>query len=123
VLDQPSLTNVQVFTRTTWFVVPLVWAPIAVYLGLRSVVQFSGVRLAPFTVDPRLPLSVLLAPPVDAVGKLTASFLFGNLVWTLLEYGMHRFLFHIDEVLPDRPFFLMLHFLLHGIHHYVPMDR
>ncbi|GAA6009777.1 hypothetical protein JCM10207_004192 [Rhodosporidiobolus poonsookiae] len=22
-----------------------------------------------------------------------------------------------------RPFFLMLHFLLHGIHHYIPMDR
>jgi 4-hydroxysphinganine ceramide fatty acyl 2-hydroxylase len=25
--------------------------------------------------------------------------------------------------MPDRPFFLMLHFLLHGIHHYLPMDR
>jgi 4-hydroxysphinganine ceramide fatty acyl 2-hydroxylase len=117
------LTPVQVFTRTKWFVVPLVWAPIAVYLGLRSIVQFSGVRLPPFTVDPRLPLSVLLAPPVESVGKMTASFLLGNVVWTLLEYGMHRFLFHIDELLPDKPFFLMLHFLLHGIHHYVPMDR
>jgi 4-hydroxysphinganine ceramide fatty acyl 2-hydroxylase len=41
----------------------------------------------------------------------------------MLEYGLHRFLFHIDYWLPDRPFFLMLHFLLHGIHHYMPMDR
>jgi hypothetical protein len=36
---------------------------------------------------------------------------------------LHRFLFHIDEMLPDRPIFLVLHFLLHGIHHYMPMDR
>jgi len=41
----------------------------------------------------------------------------------MLEYALHRFLFHIDELLPDRPFFLMIHFLLHGIHHYLPMDR
>ena len=36
---------------------------------------------------------------------------------------MHRFLFHIDEYLPDKPAFLTLHFLMHGIHHYLPMDR
>lgn len=39
----------------------------------------------------------------------------------LLEYGMHRFLFHIDEYLPDHPAALTLHFLLHGIHHYIPV--
>ena len=36
---------------------------------------------------------------------------------------MHRFLFHLDDFLPDHPYALTLHFLLHGIHHYVPMDR
>lgn len=50
-------------------------------------------------------------------------FFFGNFFWTVLEYGMHRFLFHIDDILPDHPVFLTLHFLLHGIHHYMPMDR
>jgi 4-hydroxysphinganine ceramide fatty acyl 2-hydroxylase len=113
----------QVFTRTKWFVVPIVWTPIAIYLALRSIVQFSGVYLPPVTVDPRLPLSVLMSPRYDAIAKMTGSFMLGNFFWTLIEYGMHRFLFHIDELLPDRPFFLMLHFLLHGIHHYVPMDR
>lgn len=34
---------------------------------------------------------------------------------------MHRFLFHIDEYLPDHPAALTLHFLLHGIHHYIPV--
>ena len=49
--------------------------------------------------------------------------MFGNLFWTFIEYVMHRFLFHLDDLLPDHPYALTLHFLLHGIHHYVPMDR
>jgi sterol desaturase/sphingolipid hydroxylase (fatty acid hydroxylase superfamily) len=58
-----------------------------------------------------------------ALAKTVACFLFGNLFWTIIEYLMHRFLFHLDELLPDRPLFFTLHFLLHGIHHYLPMDR
>lgn len=44
-------------------------------------------------------------------------------VWSLVEYCLHRFLFHLDHYLPDHPVFLTLHFTLHGIHHYLPMDR
>lgn len=102
---------------------PLIWVPITAYLGLRAVLQFTLGPLPAFTVEPRLPLAALAHVPASALGKTAACFFLGNLVWTLLEYGMHRFLFHIDEVLPDRPVFLMLHFLLHGIHHYLPMDR
>ena len=29
----------------------------------------------------------------------------------------------LDSYLPDHPAFLTLHFLLHGIHHYLPMDK
>lgn len=46
----------------------------------------------------------------------------GLFVWTFVEYCLHRFLFHLDQYLPDHPAFLTLHFLLHGIHHYLPMD-
>lgn len=111
------------FTRTQWYVVPILWLPIAIYLGMRSVLGFTLGPLPAFREQPALPWSALAYAPTSALGKTTASFLLGNVVWTLLEYGLHRFLFHIDEVLPDRPFFLMLHFLLHGIHHYLPMDR
>lgn len=70
-------------------------------------------------------------PSLDAVLNISsrawsltfACFLLGNLIWTLLEYGFHRFLFHVDGLLPDMPAFLTLHFLMHGVHHYVPMDR
>ena len=59
----------------------------------------------------------------EAYLKSVLCFVFGNFMWTLLEYGFHRFLFHVDYYLPDHPKFLMIHFLLHGIHHYMPMDK
>lgn len=38
------------------------------------------------------------------------------------EYGLHRWLFHLDEYLPNHPVAILTHFLLHGVHHIVPMD-
>ena len=114
----------EIFTRTKWFVVPLIWLPIAVNLFVRSVVNFAR-PLPPFVQAPLLPFTAPYLQSVTPHGlSLTvASFLLGNIVWTILEYTLHRFLFHIDDLLPDKPAFLTLHFLLHGIHHYLPMDR
>ncbi|GAA5990716.1 hypothetical protein JCM11641_008475 [Rhodosporidiobolus odoratus] len=97
----------EIFTMTSWYVVPLIWLPIAAYIFRQSILQqlTAGVALS------------------TALGRSGICFLVGNVIWTLLEYGMHRFLFHIDEYLPDHPAALTLHFLLHGIHHYIPMDR
>ncbi|KAF8648173.1 hypothetical protein AX16_006369 [Volvariella volvacea WC 439] len=81
---------------------------------------------ANFTTAAYAPIGTTLSLteiPSSSVVKAFLSFLLGNAIWTLIEYGMHRFLFHIDDWLPDRPVFLTLHFLLHGIHHYLPMDR
>ena len=109
-------------TRTEWYVVPLFWSPIAAYLFLRSLFQFTG-PLPNFFQNPVLPLSYLPDVPLESWTKVLPCFFLGNLIWTLLEYLLHRFLFHVDDILPDRPGFLMLHFLMHGIHHYLPMDR
>lgn len=38
------------------------------------------------------------------------------------EYTLHRWLFHLDEYLPNHPAAIMTHFLLHGVHHIIPMD-
>ncbi|KII91632.1 hypothetical protein PLICRDRAFT_51769 [Plicaturopsis crispa FD-325 SS-3] len=134
----------EVFSRAAWYVVPLFWLPITVYLLLRSLLQFGAVPLPsvtvtlspPFstlsmsylrpitlTVPTTLPVSSLAALPASAFYKTMACFFTGNLLWTILEYTLHRFLFHVDAWLPDRPVFLTLHFMLHGIHHYLPMDR
>jgi sterol desaturase/sphingolipid hydroxylase (fatty acid hydroxylase superfamily) len=104
-------------------VVPTIWLPIAAYIGLRSLLQFGGIPLASFKADPYLPLGLVSSLPTEAYLKTTLCFFFGNFIWTLLEYGFHRFLFHVDFYLPDHPKFLMIHFLVHGIHHYMPMDK
>jgi sterol desaturase/sphingolipid hydroxylase (fatty acid hydroxylase superfamily) len=50
-----------------------------------------------------------------------ANYLGGLLLWTLLEYLLHRFLFH---KLPDDDFDSKLRqFLMHGYHHEFPNDR
>ncbi|KAF8325775.1 oxidoreductase [Cantharellus anzutake] len=109
----------EMFTRTEWYVVPIFWLPIATAIFFRSALQFAQLA-EPSILDTRI-LSVASIPS-SAYLKTLTCFLTGNVIWTVLEYTLHRFLFHIDKFLPDRPFFLMLHFLLHGIHHYLPMD-
>jgi len=111
----------EVFTRTSWYVVPLIWVPISAYLFLRSLLQFTG-PLAPFTVQPLLSIEALMNVSFDTFMKTSGLWALGVFIWTLLEYTLHRFLFHVDDRLPDTPTFIMLHFLLHGIHHYLPMD-
>ncbi|KAI0711369.1 oxidoreductase [Earliella scabrosa] len=117
----------EIFTRTAWYVVPTFWLPIAAYLFIRALVQFSlgSYSLPPFTVDPSAPIRAMLAGRIapTAFAYAIPSFLLGNVVWTILEYIFHRFLFHIDAALPDHPVALTVHFLMHGIHHYLPMDR
>lgn len=43
----------------------------------------------------------------------------GLFTWTLMEYILHRFVFHIDEYLP---FMKRFHYVVHGIHHEYPKD-
>jgi 4-hydroxysphinganine ceramide fatty acyl 2-hydroxylase len=100
--SQPWL---EVFTLTPWWVVPLIWFPITCALFYRSLTQQPDANL------------------ITALGKTMIAFISGNIIWTILEYTLHRFLFHVDDMLPDTPFFLMLHFLLHGIHHYLPVSH
>jgi dihydroceramide fatty acyl 2-hydroxylase len=47
-------------------------------------------------------------------------FLIGVLFWTLLEYLMHRFVFHFE---PTTELGKKIHFLSHGVHHDYPRDR
>ncbi|KAJ3725314.1 hypothetical protein C8R42DRAFT_567950, partial [Lentinula raphanica] len=73
---------------------------------------------------PTLPLSRLANLSMDLLSKTLICFFIGNFIWTLLEYIFYRFLFHVDYCLPDKPIFLLLHFLLHSVHHCMPtMDQ
>jgi len=68
------------------------------------------------------PIADLPAPTAAALASTMACFFLGNVIWTILEYALHRFLFHVDYYMPDTNWAMLLHFLLHGIHHYLPMD-
>ncbi|CAJ2511249.1 Uu.00g068740.m01.CDS01 [Anthostomella pinea] len=84
---------------TPWWVVPMVWLPAIAY---GSYLAFQG---------------------FDNPALFAVSWLLGIGVWSLVEYVLHRFLFHLDYYLPDNRAAITLHFLLHGVHHYLPMDR
>jgi 4-hydroxysphinganine ceramide fatty acyl 2-hydroxylase len=55
-------------------------------------------------------LSILVVALLFAVGML---------IWTLLEYIIHRWAFHYE---PTTPIGKKLHFILHGVHHDYPND-
>ncbi|CDJ62704.1 fatty acid hydroxylase, putative [Eimeria necatrix] len=85
-------------TKTRWWQVLLLWGPVCCYLACCS-----------FQAHP-WPWSL---------GML----FFGFFIWTFVEYCLHRFLFHFPEdKLPDSGAVRVLHFLLHSVHHMLPMD-
>ena len=88
----------EVFSKTPWWVIPIFWTPIISYCMTRCLEE-------------------------NSVGALMPLFALGLLSWTLIEYTLHRFLFHLDDLVPNHRFFITLHFLLHGVHHFLPMDR
>lgn len=84
------------FSRVPFWVVPLVYVPL-----------IGGFTLRGYALG--TPISLLL-------GQLLA----GVLVWTLLEYWLHRTLFHW---VPAFSWGERFHFFLHGVHHQWHQDR
>lgn len=92
--DNPVM---EVLTKSPWYAIILGWAPVVVYWLMKSGLHYYETGL---------------------------YFLVGIFLWSLIEYLMHRFLFHAeDHFLPQFRPLIMLHFLTHGVHHCFPMDR
>ncbi|KAI1417982.1 inositolphosphorylceramide-B C-26 hydroxylase [Hypoxylon sp. FL1857] len=84
---------------TPWWLVPIIWLPCISY----------GTYLA--------------SEGFESTLGLVTAWVSGLFIWTLVEYILHRCLFHLDDYLPDNRVGITLHFLLHGVHHYLPMDK
>jgi 4-hydroxysphinganine ceramide fatty acyl 2-hydroxylase len=54
--------------------------------------------------------------------QLLSTSLLGIFTFTLLEYFLHRFVFHSEKWLPNSKVIRYLHYTLHGIHHTLPND-
>lgn len=93
--DSPLL---EMFTKTYWWLIPLLWGPVAMLFVIRGFIKL-GI--------------------IGGMGGLVS----GLLIWTLLEYILHRFVFHSEERIPDSRWWITSHFLIHGIHHAFPADN
>jgi len=86
-------------SKTNWWVVPIVWIPVIIYCYWMSLQRCEG--------------------NARCEGKLLACFVFGTLFWSLVEYSVHRFLFHVNT---SSYWWNTFHFIFHGCHHKFPMD-
>lgn len=91
--DSPRMFESDVldfFSRIPAWVVPVIYVPVVT----ASLVQGASVGVS--------------------YGGLLAQFAAGWLVWTLMEYWLHRTVFHW---VPKAPWGERFHFYLHGVHH------
>lgn len=95
--------RLEILTKTPWWFIPLFWGPILVLSGL-----VGGSRMLAQGYSQAV---------VGVVWTL------GIMGWSLLEYTFHRFIFHMTDYLPEHPVALTIHFLFHGVHHFLPMDQ
>lgn len=86
---------VEFLTKNQWWAIPLIWLPVVGWSLSRSI------KMGHTVVDVVLVVAL------------------GVLLWTLVEYSLHRFLFHIET---KSYWGNTLHYLLHGCHHKHPMD-
>lgn len=103
------------FSRNPWYRIPIMWIPICltlIYYGL----TFDYPEHSPF--DKYL----YSGSESFTIFAVIFAFLTGLFVWSFMEYILHRGVFHFDPYLPDNKYALYLHFLIHGIHHTIPMD-
>jgi sterol desaturase/sphingolipid hydroxylase (fatty acid hydroxylase superfamily) len=87
------------FTHISPIVVLAIWGPVALYF---LVTALRG----------SLPGGAWLTLPL--------GFLLGLFLWTLTEYGVHRFVFHHEARSPRQQ---RIFFLFHGVHHAQPQCK
>jgi hypothetical protein len=85
------------FSRVRPWHVCALWGPVALYLLYRAAGHMGAVAIAGWAA-------------------------LGVLAWTLLEYGLHRFVFHFEPN-PESELQKDASWLIHGIHHDYPWDR
>ncbi len=87
------------FSHISPIVVTIIWLPVSLFFLIRSIVQ---------------------APAGQFPFYIPFGFLLGLFLWTLAEYTLHRFLFHMS-VKGERAEKII--FLFHGVHHAQPQCK
>ncbi|XP_038610260.1 fatty acid 2-hydroxylase [Tachyglossus aculeatus] len=106
---------VEACSKTTWYMVLVVWVPLVLYfswLCFSSLAQENVRLFTTFTSEYSIPVPKYVFPLFFALGMF---------LWTMVEYLIHRFLFHMKPP-ASNSYLIMLHFLVHGQHHKSPYD-
>jgi 4-hydroxysphinganine ceramide fatty acyl 2-hydroxylase len=94
-----SQQYLEVLTHTEWWWVPVFWGHIMGWFALYAA-KYIGA------------FSMLMCIGI------------GIALWSVIEYIVHRFAFHAESAwLPSHPFFYTVHFLMHGVHHFLPTEN
>lgn len=88
--------SIEMLTKTPWWLLPAFWLPCIGWLLNHSI----------------------QSQPSAAVG---VHLLAGLILWTIVEYTLHRWVFHMDTVGASTTL-CTVHFVMHGLHHKVPFD-
>lgn len=93
-----------------WWLVPLIWIPYSVYMMWLATTNNS-------TYIPWI-------PDTEPLGwtRVFALLPLGYFIWTLIEYLLHRFVFHMEPWYSSG-FSLQFHFIMHGQHHKVRFHK
>ncbi|KAL4478270.1 hypothetical protein ABPG72_016582 [Tetrahymena utriculariae] len=103
------------FSRNKWYTILAIWVPIAIYhfyLGLTY----------DYNVNSIIDNYVKLSSSSFSLFVILTILLFAVFTWSLAEYSLHRFLFHMEKWMPDQALYRYLAFIIHGVHHALPMD-
>ncbi|XP_017756367.1 PREDICTED: fatty acid 2-hydroxylase [Eufriesea mexicana] len=98
--DSKILENI---TITPWYLIPIIWIPIVIYFvytgWMNNIANNTGTTLFESII----------------------SYVLGIFMWSLVEYVLHRELFHFKPPTNSK-LLISFHFLLHGVHHKAPFD-
>ncbi|XP_076297366.1 fatty acid 2-hydroxylase isoform X2 [Lasioglossum baleicum] len=94
----------EILSITPWYLIPIVWVPVCIYFLCCGLASMAGHYTG------------------HALAEAFAWYGFGILMWTILEYVLHRKLFHFKPPATSR-LLISLHFILHGVHHKAPFDN
>ncbi len=87
------------FTHISPVVVTIIWLPVILYFLISAIINHV---------------------PGTSWLYILVAFLIGLLVWTFMEYTLHRFLFHFK---PRNKLQERISFLFHGVHHAQPQCK
>ncbi|EFN62477.1 Fatty acid 2-hydroxylase [Camponotus floridanus] len=112
----------ELLSITPWYIMPIVWFPIAIYFLYMGCVPHTSTNIASkkklFAIYDIKLLHIL----VIALQRILPSFVLGIFIWTIMEYFVHRKIFHLRPSHNSR-LLITLHFLFHGNHHKAPLDE